>query len=86
MARRYKRRKKLQLSFIECVILVIVGAILTWGYQIREFADPLASFGFNALTVGLGEAGVLYPIGYTLLRQLPRIKSFRDFVDKVNRK
>ena len=63
---------------------VIVGAVLTWGYQIQEFADPLKSYGFNALTVGVGEAGVLYLIGYTLLRQLPKIKSFREFVERVN--
>ena len=63
---------------------VIVGAVLTWGYQLQEFADPLKSYGFNALTVGLGEAGVLYLIGYTLLRQLPKIKSFREFVERVN--
>ena len=64
---------------------VIVGAVLTWGYGIQAFSDPLLSFGFNALTVGLGEAGVLYLIGYTLLRQLPKIKSFREFVDRVNK-
>ena len=64
---------------------VIVGAVLTWGYQIQQFSSPLASFAFNALTVGLGEAGVLYLIGYTLLRQLPRVKSLRAFFDKVNR-
>ena len=63
---------------------VIVGAVLTWGYRIQSFRDPLASFGFNALTVGLGEALVLYLIGYTLLRQLPKIKSFREFVQRVN--
>ena len=63
---------------------VIVGAVLTWGYRFQEFASPLASYGFNALTVGLGEAAVLYLIGYTLLRQLPRIKAFREFIDKVN--
>ena len=63
---------------------VIVGAVLTWGYLIREFPSPLQSFGFNALTVGLGETGVLYLIGYTLLRQLPKIKSFREFVERVN--
>ena len=62
---------------------VIVGAVLTWGYQIREFPSPLASFAFNALTVGLGELGVLYLIGYTLLRQLPKIGSFREFAEKV---
>ena len=65
---------------------VIVGAVLTWGYQIQEFSSPMASYGFNALTVGLGEAAVLYLIGYTLLRQLPKIKFFRDFFDRVNQK
>ena len=64
---------------------VIVGAVLTWGYGIRAFSSPLTSFGFNALTVGLGEAGVLYLIGYTLLRQLPKIKTIREFVDRFNK-
>ncbi len=66
---------------------VIVGAVLTWGYQLQSFPDsPLASFGFNALTVGLGEAGVLYLIGYTLLRQLPKIKVIREFIARFNQK
>ena len=65
---------------------VIVGAVLTWGYLFQEFASPLKSYGFNALTVGIGEAGVLYLIGYTLLRQLPKIKSLREFIDRVNQK
>ena len=63
---------------------VVVGAVLTWGYGIQAFESPLASYGFNALTVGLGEIGVLYFVGYTLLRQLPKIKFFRDFIDRVN--
>ena len=65
---------------------VIVGAVLTWAYQIQEFPSPIRSYGFNALTVGLGELGVLFLIGYTLLRQLPKIKSFREFVARVNQK
>ena len=65
---------------------VIVGVVLTWGYQIREFESPLKSYAFNALTVGLGEAGVLYLIGYPLLTQLPKYKFFREFVEKVNGK
>ena len=65
---------------------VIVGAVLTWGYQIQEFESPLASYGFNALTVGIGEAAVLYLVGYTLIRQLPRIKAIRDFIDRFNKK
>ena len=65
---------------------VIVGAVLTWGYQLRQFPDdPWASFGFNALTVGLGEAAVLYHVGYTLLRQLPRIQAIREFIDRFNK-
>ena len=63
---------------------VIVGAVLTWGYRIQAFESPLASYGFNALSVGLGEVGVLYFVGYTLLRQLPKIKFFREFIDRVN--
>ena len=65
---------------------VIVGAVLTWGYQIQEFESPLASYGFNALTVGIGEAAVLYLIGYTLIRQLPKIKAIRTFIDRFNQK
>ena len=65
---------------------VIVGAVLTWGYKFQEFSDPIKSYGFNALTVGLGELGVLFLIGYTLLRQLPKIKSLREFIDRVNQK
>jgi uncharacterized membrane protein len=63
---------------------VIVGAVLTWGYQIQEFLSPLASYGFNALTVGVGEAGVLYLLGYPLLCELPKIKLARVFINRVN--
>ena len=66
---------------------VIVGAVLTWGYQIQEFPEnPLASFGFNALTVGIGEMGVLYLIGYPLLSYLPKIKDVREFIARFNQK
>ena len=61
---------------------VIVGAVLTWGYQIQGFTSPLRSYGFNALTVGLGEAVVLYLLGYTLLRHLPKLKFFREMIEK----
>ena len=65
---------------------VIVGAVLTWGYRFQEFESPLVSYGFNALTVGIGEAAVLYLIGYTLIRQLPKIKIIREFIDRFNQK
>ena len=63
---------------------VIVGAVLTWGYQIQEFPNPIKSYGFNAFTVGIGEAVVLYLIGYTLLSQLPKIEYFREFINRFN--
>ena len=65
---------------------VIVGAVLTWGYQIQEFDSPLKSCAFNALTVGIGEAGVLYLIAYPLLSYLPKIKSVREFIARFNGK
>ena len=52
---------------------VIVGAVLTWGYRFLEFESPLASYGFNALTVGIGEAGVLFLLGLPLIALLPRV-------------
>ena len=61
---------------------VIVGAVLTWGYQMQEFENPLLSYGFNALTVGVGEAGVLYLIGYPLMQVLPKLRVFRDMSEK----
>ncbi|MBQ9685898.1 MAG: QueT transporter family protein [Oscillospiraceae bacterium] len=64
---------------------VIVGAVLTWGYQIQAFTSPVSSYAFNALTVGLGEAGVLYLIGYPLMSRLPKVRFFREFTEKVNR-
>ena len=90
-ARFGKRGNSIKTRLLGCLMpvvfnAVIVGAVLTWGYLIQQFPDkPLASFGFNALTVGLGEAGVLYLIGYTLLRQLPKIKAIRKFVDRFNK-
>ena len=64
---------------------VIVGAVLTRGYQLQQFPDnSMASSGFHALTVGLVEAAVLVLIGYTLLRQLPKIKVIREFITRVN--
>ena len=65
---------------------VIVGAVLTWGYQLQEFASPVKSYGFNALTVGIGEMGVLYLIGYPLLSYLPKLKDVREFIARFNQK
>ena len=62
---------------------VIVGAVLTWGYDFQEFPSALASYGFNALTVGIGEAAVLYILGLLLIRVLPAQKFFREFLARL---
>ena len=65
---------------------VIVGAVLTWGYQFQEFPnDPLVSYGFNALTVGLGEAGVLFVLGFPLMRWLPRQRFFVKALENLRK-
>jgi hypothetical protein len=50
----------------------------------HQFLSPLASYGFNALTVAIGEAGVLYLLGYPLLCELPKVKLARVFINRVN--
>ena len=35
----------------------------------------------TAFTVGIGEAGVLYLIGYPLLQYLPKIKFIREMIE-----
>ena len=65
---------------------VIIGAVITWGYEGQNVFEHPDVYAFNALTVGLGELGVLYLIGYTLLRQLPKAKFFRDFIERYNTK
>ena len=60
----------------------LVGLIPT-AYLIGKLAEKDRSPKRVALAC-LAGLGVLYLIGYTLLRQLPKIKPFREFVDRVN--
>ena len=61
---------------------VIVGAVITWAYEGQSIFEHPGLYALNAAWVGLGEAGVLYLIGYTLMKYLPRFKFFREFVEK----
>ena len=63
---------------------LIVGAVITWAYEGQSILEHPGLFAVNAAWVGLGEAGVLYLIGYTLMKQLPKLKFFREFADKCN--
>ena len=53
---------------------------------LRLAVSAIVAAAYAALTVGLGELGVLYLIGYTLLRQLPKSKALREFFAKVNQR
>ena len=64
---------------------VIVGAVITWAYEGQSIFERPGLFALNAAWVGLGEAGVLYLIGYPLLKYLPRLKFFREFVEKCKK-
>lgn len=62
---------------------VIVGAVLTWAYDIKAFADnALLSFLVNGIWVGFGELVVLYVLGLPLMRWLPKQEFFNDFIEK----
>ena len=63
---------------------LIVGAVSTYAYEgLPLFSHP-GVFALNALWVGLGEAVVLFVLGFPLLRQLPRLRPFRAFAEKLN--
>lgn len=65
---------------------VIVGAVITGAYEGMNIFRHFGLFAVNGAWVGLGELIVLYVIGFPLMRYLPTLKSFRDFVNKVNAK
>ena len=87
-ARIAKREHTIANSALACFMpvifnAVIVGAVLTWGYRIQEFADnAVLSFAVNALWVGFGELVVLYVLGLPLMRWLPKQKFFNEFMDR----
>lgn len=63
---------------------VIVGAVITGAYEGLNLFEHADVFAVNAAWVGLGEAIVLFVLGYPLLRTLPRRKFFREFVEKAS--
>ena len=77
LTRRIRVRALLPLPTVLCNAL-IVGALLAF-VQARAGAAFLAAFGFNALTVGLGEALVTYLLGLPLLRWLERNPYLRKY-------
>lgn len=63
---------------------VVVGAVITEAYNGLHIFQHVGVFAFNAFTVGLGEAIVLFAAGLPLVCNLPKKKFFMDFVEKTN--
>lgn len=57
----------------------IVGAVIAFQQTGFTAAFP-AAFGYNALSVGLGEAVVCYALGGALLSVLPRVRALRPMM------
>ena len=86
-----KRKHTLANSLMGClppVLLnaVIVGAVVTAVFTVEgETINPFTHWGLYAATaasVGLGEAAVLYALGFPLMRWLPRQKFFQKVLAK----
>ena len=63
---------------------VIVGAVITAAYEGQNIFRHFGLYLLNAGSVGLGEAAVLYLIGFPLMRTLPGMKFFRDWLDRFS--
>ena len=83
-----KRRHSVANQLLACfqpVIFnaVVVGAVITAAYEGMNLFEHPGVFAVNALWVGLGEAIVLFVLGFPLMRWLPGRKFFREFVEKT---
>lgn len=62
---------------------VVIGAVITWAYNGQNVLARPGIFALNAAQIALGEAAVLLIGGLPLMRFLPTLKTFREFVDKT---
>ncbi len=85
-----KRRHSIANELLACFQPVvfnalIVGAVITAGYEGLNILQHPRVYALNALWVGLGEAGVLYLLGFPLMRWLPGQTFFQKTMNRVNR-
>ena len=78
-----KREHTLKNQILACLMpvlfnAVIVGAVLTWAYEIYMVpGNAFLSYLVNGATVGFGELVVLFVLGLPLMRWLPKQKFFQ---------
>ena len=79
------RRAKLLACLMPVIFnAVIIGIVITKAYNgLSIFSHPEVLL-LNCLQVGIGEAGVMYIVGYPLMVQLEKLKFFREFLLKIN--
>lgn len=84
-----KKRQDTKGQLLACLMpvvfnAVIIGIIITEAYMgLRIFQHPEV-LALNALQVGIGEAGVMFIVGFPLIRQLKKLKFFQEFILKIN--
>ena len=75
--------------FLSCLTVVltnavVVGAVITKAYNgIGIFSHP-GAFALNAAQIALGEGAVMFIGGLPLMKYLPKLKVFRELVEKTN--
>ena len=62
---------------------IIVGAVITVGYNGLKIVENPGIFAANCGFVALGEAAVIYVIGYPLMRWLSKKRFFTDFLSNL---
>lgn len=60
---------------------LIIGAVISFE-QVGFNASFLPAFAFNGITIAVGEAIACYVFGGILLKVLPKIKYFKDYISK----
>ncbi len=77
-----KRRKSALLACLMPVIFngIIVGAVITYAYEGGGFLGSLRLFAVNALWVSIGEAAVMFILGYPLIKFIEKRKFFSDIM------
>lgn len=80
-----KRGRKLLACLMPVLFnAVIIGIVITEAYMgMRVFERP-EILALNSFQVGIGEAGVMFLVAYPLMRQLEKMKFFKEFMLKVN--
>jgi uncharacterized membrane protein len=83
-----KRGKNALLACLMPVLFngIIVGAVITYAYEGGGLLDSLRLFAVNALWVSLGEAAVMFILGYPLIKFIENRKFFSDIMPDTEKK